>query len=96
MTGLRTSLVQHFSDNPLSLPILIYAGVYVAATITSIDPGLSLFGTTTQLGNNHHLEPDGILSIGFQCDEAVCMWIGWYQLSWWGVCRLPYTGGYSI
>lgn len=49
-TKLRNRLFELPSNNPLYQPILIYAAVYVLATIQSIDPALSLFGTSTRLG----------------------------------------------
>jgi O-antigen ligase len=37
-------------DNPLFTPVLIYGGVYIIATFTSINPLLSLLGGSTRLG----------------------------------------------
>lgn len=49
-TGRNRRLAQYISDNPLIPAVLMYCGVYVIATITSIDPKLSLIGTSTLLG----------------------------------------------
>lgn len=48
--GLRLKIFSWFRDNPLLLPVLIYTGVYIIATIFSIDPRQSLWGTITRQG----------------------------------------------
>lgn len=48
--GLRLIISSRFRDNPLLLPVLIYSGVYILATIFSVDPRQSLWGTITRQG----------------------------------------------
>ncbi len=43
--------ISSFQDNPLLLPVLIYSVVYILATIFSIDPQQSLWGTITRQGS---------------------------------------------
>jgi putative inorganic carbon (HCO3(-)) transporter len=46
----RLALVKWFTDNPLLLPVLLYAGVYIMASLVSIDPRRSFWGISTRHG----------------------------------------------
>lgn len=48
--GRTLTVSARLGDNALLIPVLIYFGVYVIATITSIEPWRSLWGTSTRQG----------------------------------------------
>ena len=48
--GVSLTVSAWFKDNPLLLPVIIYTGVYIIATIISIDQPQSFWGTSIRQG----------------------------------------------
>jgi putative inorganic carbon (HCO3(-)) transporter len=49
-TGIRSRFAEQAAKNPLQLPVLLYAGLYVLASLISINPSVSVWGLSTGRG----------------------------------------------